>query len=212
MAMIAPLYKNGFFGLDFSFFLALLIGLAFGYLLEKGGFGNSRKLVSQFFFTDFAVLKVMFTAIIVAMSGLLLLNWMGLLDLNKIYIIPTYFWAQLAGGAFLGLGFALGGYCPGTSFVSAATGKIDGMVFVLGVFIGTMSFGDVFYDWLKGLYYAGDMGKITLPELFGLNAGVVAFIIIVIALISFWLAEKAEKEWDPYKNMRSYPKEKIGER
>jgi len=56
------------------------------------------------------------------------------------------------------------------------------------------------------------MGKITLPELFSLNAGVVAFIIIIIALVSFWLAEKVERDWDPYKSLRSYPKEKIGER
>ncbi len=208
--MIAPLFKNGFFGVDFSFFLALLIGIAFGYLLEKGGFGNSRKLVSQFYFTDWAVLKVMFTAIIVAMLGLLYLNWMGILDLNKVYIVPTYFWAQMFGGALLGFGFIFGGYCPGTSIVSAVTGKIDGMVFVLGVFIGTMLFGDVLYDWLEGIYFSGNMGKVTLPEFFGMNAGVIAFIIVLIAVGAFWIAEKTEKDWDPYKKLRSYPKEKIG--
>ena len=208
--MIAPLFKYGFFGIDFSYILAFLIGIMFGYLLEKGGFGNAKKLVSQFYFTDFAVLKVMFMAIIVAMLGLLYLNWMGILDLSKVYIVPTFITAQLFGGAFLGLGFALGGLCPGTSFVSAASGKIDGMVFLLGVFVGTMSFGDIFYDWLEPIYKGGSMGKITLPEYFGMNSGVVAFLIVIMAVVSFWLAEKTEKQWDPYKNLRSYPKEKIG--
>ncbi len=208
--MIAPLFKYGFFGVDFSYILAFLIGIMFGYLLEKGGFGNARKLVSQFYFTDFAVLKVMFMAIVVAMLGLLYLNWMGILDLTKVYIVPTFITAQLVGGAFLGLGFVFGGLCPGTSFVSAATGKIDGMVFVLGVFVGTMSFGDIFYDWLEPIYKGGSMGKITLPEYFGMNPGVIAFIIVIIAVGAFWLAEITEKKWDPYKKLRSYPKEKIG--
>ena len=208
--MIAPLLKFGYFTVDFSYILAVIIGIMFGYLLEKGGFGNARKLVSQFYFTDFAVLKVMFMAIIVAMLGLLYLNWMGILDLSKIYIVPTYITAQIVGGAFLGLGFVIGGLCPGTSFVSAATGKIDGMVFLLGVFVGTMSFGDIFYDLLEPIYKGGYMGKVTLPEFFGMNAGVVAFIIIIIAVIAFWIAEKFEKQWDPYKKLRSYPKERIG--
>ncbi len=208
--MIAPLLKFGYFTVDFSYILALIIGIIFGYLLEKGGFGNSRKLVSQFYFTDFAVLKVMFTSIVVAMLGLLYLNWMGILDLSKIYIVPTYVTAQLFGGAFLGLGFVMGGLCPGTSFVSAASGKIDGMFFVLGVFVGTMSFGDLFYDWLKPIYKGGYIGKVTLPDFLGMNAGVVAFIITLLAVVSFWLAEKTEKQWDPYKKFRSYPKEKIG--
>lgn len=209
--MIGPLLKHGFFGLDFSFFLAFLIGIAFGYLLEKGGFGNARKLVSQFYFTDWAVLKVMFTAIFVAMLSILYMNWTGLLDLSKIFIPPTYLWAQLVGGALLGLGFVFGGLCPGTSIVSAATGKIDGMFFLFGVFIGTMSFGDIFYDSLEGLYFGGEMGHKTLPQLFGINEGVIAFIVVIIAIFAFWIGEKFEKEWDPYKNLRSYPKEKIGE-
>ncbi len=208
--MIAPLLKFGYFTIDFSYILAVIIGILFGYLLEKGGFGNARKLVSQFYFTDFAVLKVMFMSIIVAMLGLLYLNWLGVLDLSKIYIVPTYITAQIVGGAFLGLGFVIGGLCPGTSFVSAATGKIDGMVFLLGVFVGTMSFGDIFYDLLEPIYKGGYMGKVTLPEYFGMNAGLVAFIIVIVAIGAFWLGEKTEKQWDPYKKLRSYPKEKIG--
>ncbi|MEE9429443.1 MAG: YeeE/YedE thiosulfate transporter family protein [Melioribacteraceae bacterium] len=208
--MIAPLLKNGLFGVDTSFFIALIIGIMFGYLLEKGGFGNARKIVSQFYFTDFSVLKVMFTSIIVAMLGILYLNWIGVLDISQIYITPTFVTAQLVGGAFLGLGFAIGGLCPGTSFVSAITGKIDGMVFLLGIFVGTMSFGDIFYEWLEPVYKGGSLGKITVPEFFGIDTGIVAFLIVVMAIGSFWLAEKTERDWDPYKKLRSYPKEKIG--
>ncbi len=108
--MNAPLYKYGLFGEATSFLLALLIGIGFGFLLEKAGFSSAKKLVSQFYFEDFTVLKVMFTAIVVAMLGLLYLNWAGWLDLSKVYVTTTYLWPQLVGGLILGIGFAIGGY------------------------------------------------------------------------------------------------------
>ena len=207
--MIAPFFQNGFFGINFSYFLAFIIGISFGFLLEKAGFGNARKIAAEFYFEDFTMFKVFFMAIVVNVFGILFLNWFGILNLNLIFIPTTYLWGQLVGGIILGLGFGLGAYCPGTSLVAAITGKLDGIAFVAGAFVGTMAFGDIFYDSLKGIYTGGFMGRFTLPDWLGLNAGVVAFLIAVMAVGAFWLVEKTERDWDPYKKFRKSPKVKI---
>ncbi len=208
--MIAPIFKQISVSIEFQYFLAILIGIAFGYILERAGFGNARKIAAEFYFDDFTMIKVFFTTLIVGSAGLLFLNWFGWLDLDKIFIPRTYIWGQFVGGIVLGAGFGVGGYCPGTSMVSAASGKLDGMAFVAGAFVGTMSFGDIFYDWLKDIYMGGAMGRITLPEFLGLNPGVVVFLVILMALGTFWIAEKIENgKWDPYKKFRKEPRKII---
>jgi len=129
--MSAPFYKLGAFGDEASLIVAFLIGIGFGFFLERAGFGSARKLVSQFYLDDLAVFKVMFTAIATAMLGATYLAWAGFLDLSLVYLVPTYWVAQVVGGLVLGVGFVVGGYCPGTSLVSTATGKLDGLVFVV---------------------------------------------------------------------------------
>ncbi len=207
--MIAPLFKQIVVSIEFQYFLAILIGIAFGYILERAGFGNARKIAAEFYFEDFTMLKVFFAAMVTGAVGILFFNWFGWLDISKIFIPRTFIWGQMLGGAILGAGFGFGGYCPGTSLVSASTGKLDGMAFVFGAFLGTMSFGDIFYDWLKGAYLGGAMGRITLPELFGINAGVFVLLIIIMALGVFWLVEKTERDWDPYRKFRKGPKQII---
>lgn len=107
---MAPFYKYGFFGEATSFLIAFLIGIGFGFWLERAGFGYSRKLALQFYFRDMTVLKVMFTAIITGMIGLLFLSLFGVINLELIYINPTYLWPQILGGLILGFGFIIGGY------------------------------------------------------------------------------------------------------
>jgi hypothetical protein len=75
--MIAPLYKYGAFGDETSLVVAFLDGIGFGFFLERAGFGNARKLMAQFYLTDMAVFKVMFTAVVTAMLGLTYLAWAG---------------------------------------------------------------------------------------------------------------------------------------
>ena len=123
--MSAPFFKFGLFGDEASLIVAFLIGTSFGFFLERAGFGSARKLVAQFYLTDLAVFKVMFTAIVTAMLGVTYLAWMGVLDLSLVYLVPTYWAAQVVGGLLLGVGFVVGGYCPGTSVAAVATGKID---------------------------------------------------------------------------------------
>ena len=191
---MGPFYKMGFFGEQTSFIIALLIGVGFGFWLERAGFGSSRKLALQFYFRDMTVLKVMFTAIVVAMIGLLYLSLFGWIDLSLVYINPTFMWAQLVGGLVLGIGFAIGGYCPGTSVVGAVTGRIDGIVFLLGAMFGMIVFGEIF-PLIENLFYAGSMGDITVPEYFGVSAGIIGFLVILMAIGMFVGGEFLEKKF-----------------
>ncbi len=194
---MGPFYKMGFFSEQTGFVIALLTGVAFGFWLERAGFGQSRKLALQFYFRDMTVLKVMFTAIVTAMIGLLYFSLFGWIDLSLIYINPTFLWAQIIGGLVLGIGFAIGGYCPGTSVVGAVTGRIDGMIFILGALLGMFVFGEIF-PLIENLYTAGAMGNITLPEYFNISSGIIAFIILFAAVGMFvggeWLEKKFGEE------------------
>ena len=183
--MSAPFFKYGLFGDEASLLVAFAIGIAFGFFLERAGFGSARKLVAQFYLTDLAVFKVMFTAIVTAMLGVTYLGWMGILDLSLVYLVPTYWAAQVVGGLLLGVGFVVGGYCPGTSVAAVATGKVDGLAYVLGIVAGTVTFAALF-PLLRGLYLAGSAGARTLPQIFHLPYGLVVFGVVLMALAGFY--------------------------
>lgn len=200
--MTAPFYKYGLFGDEASLLVAFVIGIGFGFFLERAGFGSARKLVAQFYLTDLAVFKVMFTAIVTAMLGVTYLAWVGLLDLSLVYLVPTYWIPQVLGGLVLGVGFVVGGYCPGTSIAALATGRIDGFVYALGIGAGTFVFAEAF-PWLRGLYYAGDKGARTLPQVFQLPYGVVVFAVVLMALGGFWGAGWVERRFGGAEEPRS---------
>ena len=190
--MSAPFFKFGFFGDEFSLIVAFVIGIGFGFFLERAGFGSARKLTAQFYLTDLSVFKVMFTAILTAMLGVFYLSWAGFVDLSLVYKGSTYLIPQTIGGAFLGFGFVIGGYCPGTSVVAAATGRLDGVLFIVGVMIGIFGFGTVFPA-IQDFYYSTDMGVITLPELFNMSYGLVMLQVVLIALGGFYGSELLER-------------------
>ena len=108
--------------------IAVLIGFGFGFVLERAGFGRATKLAAQFYFSDMTVFKVMFSAIVTAMLGLVIVSGMGFADIGEIsrqIVSWTWFWPMLTGGLLLGVGFIVSGYCPGTSVVAASSGNID---------------------------------------------------------------------------------------
>ncbi len=186
--MNAPLYQYGAFSQDMSFVVAILSGVFFGFFLERGGLGNPHKLTGVFYLTDFAVPKAMFTAVLVATTGLYLLSDLRLLDIGRLLFIPTYFWPQAAGGALFGIGYVLSGYCPGTSVAGAATGRIDALVTIAGIGAGSYLFG-VYYPRIEKFYVSSPMGSATLPRLLHVNHWVVIVSIWVLALIMFALME-----------------------
>ncbi|MGZ8458644.1 MAG: YeeE/YedE thiosulfate transporter family protein, partial [Gemmatirosa sp.] len=139
--MTAPLTETGALGAGGALAAALLVGMAFGWCLERAGLGNARKLVAQFYLTDLAVFKVMFSAILTAMLGAFWLSRLGLLDLSLVHVPETWLAPQLVGGLLFGVGMATAGLCPGTACVSAATGRGDGAGVVLGFLLGVLATG-----------------------------------------------------------------------
>ena len=170
---------------ELNFIVALVIGVAFGIILEQAGFSTSKKLVGLFYGYDFTVLRVFFTAGVTAMFGVIALTHYGFLDIGLVYINPTFLWSALAGGLIMGLGFILGGYCPGTSFCGAAIGKIDAMIFIAGAFIGVFIFAEG-YPMFEGLYKAANMGSPQIFETLGMSQGLFAFLLTVMAVGAFW--------------------------
>jgi hypothetical protein len=203
MDMSAPYYKFGLFGDPVSLIVAFVIGIGFGFFLERAGFGNARMLAAQFYLTDLRVFKVMFTAIVTAMLGLTYLSWIGFLDLALVYSTPTYLLPQVAGGLLLGVGFVIGGYCPGTSAVSVATGRYDGMAYLGGIFFGTFAFGEMF-PLVEGFYNSTPMGTITLPGILNLPHGLVVFAVVLMAIGGFAGATGVER-WTARRKGASRP-------
>jgi hypothetical protein len=191
---MGPLVINELISENTNLFLAFIIGIAFGFVLESSGFSSSRKLAGVFYGYDMVVLKVFFTGAITAMLGLLFFSLFGWVDLDLIYVNPTYLTSAIVGGVVMGIGFIMGGYCPGTSFCGASIGKIDAMVFIVGLFLGVFIFG-AGYDWLEQLYLARFMGAPKVSESIGLSDGVFALLLILVALGMFWAAEWAEKKF-----------------
>jgi hypothetical protein len=190
--MNTPLYKFGAFGEEVSLIMAFVIGIGFGFFLERAGFGSARNLAAQFYFYDMRVLKVMFSAIVTAMIGVFYLSWIGWMDLSMVYLNPTYIIPQVVGGLLLGVGFVIGGYCPGTSCVGFATGKIDAFVYLLGIIFGIFVFGEAF-PMIEGFFNMTPMGQVTLPQFFGLSYGIVVFLVVLMAIGMFIAAEWGEK-------------------
>lgn len=175
-----------------AYLIFLAIGFAFGYVLEISGFGYSPKLAAQFYFKDLTVLKVMFTAIVVAMVFIFGASAIGLLDYNLVWVPPTYLWPGIVGGLIMGVGFIIGGFCPGTSLVSMATFKVDGLLFAIGVLTGIFIFGET-VEFFETFWYSSYMGRFTLPELFGVPTGWVVLGVVLMALFMFWGAEQLER-------------------
>jgi hypothetical protein len=172
--------------------VALFLGIGFGFVLEQAGFSSSRRLAGVFYGYDFTVLRVFFTAAVTAMSGILLLGYAGLLDTDIIFVNPLWLLPAIVGGVIMGLGFILGGYCPGTSVCAAAIGKIDAMFFVLGGLVGIFVFGELFplYD---QFYASTSLGAIKIFDSLGISQGLFAFLLIAIAVGAFAITTLIER-------------------
>ena len=180
--MIGPLVKNGIISGSINSIAAVLIGVLFGYALQRSGFTNSRKIASAFYMKDVDVPVVMFTAIVTSSIGLWGMSLLGLINLNNFYFLPSYLLPMIAGGLIFGVGMAVGGFCPGTSLASMVTGKIDAMVFVGGFLLGSLLFGDLYPIWEK-FYQSDANGVWRIDQLFNINIGLALFIVTLVAVL-----------------------------
>ncbi len=169
---------------EWSYVIALVIGIGFGYVLEAAGFSTSRKLAGVFYGYDFVVLRVFFTAALTAMLGLAFFGYFGWLDLENIYINPYYIGPAIVGGAVMGLGFIIGGFCPGTAVSAAAIGKVDSWFFMGGVLIGAFIF-DMAYPLYKDFYTSGAKGSAMIYEDLGMSKGWFMLLFVVFGVIAF---------------------------
>jgi len=191
MVMNLPLYPYEMISQAVNLLLGLAIGMGFGFVMESGGLGDARKLVGQFLLTDMAVFKVMFTAIITAMLGLFFLSWGGWINLQLLQISDSYLAPQLVGGLILGAGFAIAGYCPGTTVVGMASGKIDALYCFAGLFIGSFLFS-ANYAWIESFYSSTHLSEDYLPEALSIQTSTLVFLLILVAVAGFALSEKLE--------------------
>jgi hypothetical protein len=171
----------------------IILGVLFGFVLERAGFGSAKKLSAQFYLGDMSVLKVMFTGIITAM---LLIYWtvgLGFMDFERLWVNPTYLGSGILGGLLFGVGFVVGGYCPGTALVALATLKLDGLLFVVGVLGGITLFGFTIPSLDHFWNHSGAKGTFTLFDWLGVSPAVVVVLAVLMALGMFVGAEAVER-------------------
>ncbi len=202
---MAPFIPEGIVNPELNLFFALLLGIGFGYVLEQAGFSSSRKLAGVFYGYDFVVLRVFFTAGVTAMVGLTFLSFMGWIDMSLVYVNPLFLWSAIVGGAIMGLGFILGGYCPGTSIVAATVGKLDAMLFLVGAVTGIFIFGHFYNDW-ESFYNGSFLGNPFIYETFGMPRSWFAFALVIVAVLAFAITQRIED------NVNQTPKEIISQR
>jgi len=191
---MGPLSILSEYPLWLNLLIAFVIGIGFGFVLEQAGFSSSRRLAGMFYGYDTTVLKVFFTAAIVALVGSQLLSFYGLLNLKLVFVNPYFVNSAIGGGVIMGAGFIMGGYCPGTGISALAIAKLDAMIFLLGGLAGAFLFAET-YPYVQSLAMANDKGAMRIDEWMGLSSGVFTLLMIVAAVFLFWMAELAEKRF-----------------
>ncbi len=169
---------------------ALLMGGAFGFLLQRGKVTSCNVIENQFRLRDFTVLKVMGTAIVVGGLGVLLLIDTGN---TKYYVKDANMLAVALGAALFGVGMVLYGYCPGTALGAIATGSVHALIGALGMVAGAILYASSF-DWLKGhVLNVWTLGKVRLPDVTGVPDAVWFIALAIGAGLFFWWVEARER-------------------
>ncbi len=187
-----PLDISAELGKAGGYLVFFLLGAGFGVALELAGFGDSRRLAAQFYLKDMTVLKTMFTGIVVACLLIFLSSAIGWLDFSQIAVNQTFLWPGIIGGLIMGVGFIVGGYCPGTSLVATASLKIDGLTFLAGAVIGAGLFGESLPSF-ENFWNSSFTDRFLLSDWLGWSIGATVFTVTVFALVAFYGAEKTEE-------------------
>ena len=189
--MLAPYYKLGFINEFGMIIIALVAGLAFGYILVAVGMLNSKKISAVFYGEDWSVMKIMFSAVVTAMVLTFTAYYFGLVDINLVQLANVNLAGQIIGGMLIGAGMVIGGYCPGTSIAAGMNRKIDAWIYIGGFMVGIFVYG-IAYPFISQYILSANLGKLTLSDIFGLSYGTMTLIIVGVALTTFFLLEKTE--------------------
>jgi len=166
--LILPLFKNGFISPEANLFFALVLGFAFGFVLERSGFTRSQLIADTFYLKDLAVPKIMGVAVITTTTWFILFAFMGWIDLNTLFTPQTYVWPFVVGGLLFGVGMVMAGYCPGTAVAGAGTGKSDAWLFLAGLFLGMFVYF-LLYPYVDSFASSTNLGVLKLHDIFGGN-------------------------------------------
>jgi uncharacterized membrane protein YedE/YeeE len=170
--------------------LPLILGVAFGFALNKAGLTRYHKIVNVFRLTDLAVLKFMMTALVVSMSGLFLLRDLGWIT----FPTPpaTYVVGNIVGGLIFGVGMALSGFCPGTCAAGAGEGKLDYLIpGVLGFLVGAAVYGFTYPQVFPAISAIANVGSVVIPDLWNLSPFLTVVLFGMLAVFLFYLIDRA---------------------
>jgi hypothetical protein len=172
-----------------EYILALVLGVMFGFALNKAGLTRYSTIAGQFRLTDMAVLKFIMTALVVTMIGVYPLRLLGVITFPT--VPSTYIVGNLVGGLIFGVGMSLAGFCPGTMTAGAGEGKLDYLVpgmlgFLTGAALFGLTYDKVFPPISKLLNY----GSVVIPDLWNINALLAVFVMALIALVLFYLIDR----------------------
>ena len=167
--------------------LGFLFGIAFGFLLQKGGVAKYEVLLGALLLTDFTVMKVMLTAIVVGMVGIFSMHAMGLV---KLHVKPTRYAANVIGGLLFGVGFGLLGYCPGTGAAALGQGNYDAVAGILGLMVGSHLYAELSGPMGATVLTWGNRGGIMLPDLIGMRLRVFLPVFVPLLVGALFLLER----------------------
>jgi thiosulfate/3-mercaptopyruvate sulfurtransferase len=191
--MINTLFSQGMMNSSTAMVTALIIGFFFGLFLEKAGFGNSRRLAGIFYFRDMTVLKVMFSAILTAGIGFSILVGFKLISLESVYLLKTFYFIQIIGGLLMGIGFVIGGWCPGTAAVGVSSGSIDAFLFLAGAVGGSILYNEL-YPYISEANAIGACGTRFAYKDLGMSRALFMTVFTAVGICSFWGVELLEKK------------------
>jgi uncharacterized protein len=166
----------------------LITGFLFGFLLQKGRVLRYDKQLGALRLLDMTIVKFMLSSVIVGMIGVYLLHDLGL---AKLSVKPTILGTNIIGALIFGLGWGLLGYCPGTSLGAVGEGRWDALWGILGMILGAGLFAEAYPMLQETIYTWGDLGKITFPEVLGINHWVIIPTFLACAILLFrWFEKK----------------------
>jgi hypothetical protein len=181
------MFKNAHKNKGLQLALGLLLGICFGFLLQKGGATSYNVIIGQLLLYDWTVFKIMMTTVLVGMVGVYFMHQRKMVNLH---VKPGSFGSTVIGGLIFGVGFAILGYCPGTLAGACGHGALDAILGgIPGIIIGSGLFAAVYPGVKKKFFGKGDFGKKTFPEIFGLNPWLIIWPLAAVMLIIFIILE-----------------------
>ena len=173
-----------------NYVIALILGIGFGFALNKAGLTKYNKIVNVFRFTDMAVLKFMMTALVVSMTGLYILRGLGLLTFPN--VPATYIVGNIVGGLLFGVGMALSGYCPGTCVAGSGEGKLDYLIpGLLGFLVGAGIYGLTYQQVYPAISGIANAGNVVIPDLWNLSPYLTIVLFALMSFLLFYLIDRA---------------------